>query len=245
MKLKIRFLAAMVPLFLAGCATTPEKVEPMVFTGFTKATDGSMVQKMRGFVCPAEIGDLQRATVKTLADDGSDAFCNYVSPDSERFTVYLSDFKDLTFQQYFDASFQEVGNAMQQAGLSYDPDLSDTCESSSLDEMSLLKAFGSMKDNEVMISKDPAAVFVGPDALSILSISDLGDRRYLKFRYSLSGEAVADTEKACDFVRKQSVLRQSQIRESSGRETPEDALFRNLMQDFLSENDPADGDTSP
>jgi hypothetical protein len=230
---------------LTGCATTPDKAEPTVFTGFVKATDGSMVQKMRGFVCPAEIGGLQRARAETLLDDGSDAFCNYVSPNKEIFTFYLSDFKDLTFQQYFDSSFQEVGYAMQQSGLSYDPSLSDTCELSSLDEMSILSAFGKMKDNEMMVSNDPAAVFVGPNAISILTISDLGGRRYLKFRYSLAGEGEADTKKACDFVREQSVLQQRQIQASSGSETPEDALIRNLMDDFLSEEDPADSDASP
>lgn len=224
-------------LVLTGCASTPSRVEPTVFSGFLTTEEGDAIQAMRGFNCPAEIGDLLLAAAEILADDGSDAYCNYVSGSDRAFTVYLSDFPSYSFSDYYQSSLQEVGTAMTQAGLDYDSELSDICERSSFDEMSILQAFSKMKDSEILLSQDPASVFTGPNKLSILTISDLGDRRYLKFRFTLAGSGEADVKPACDFIRSRSVQHQAQISAASGELSSEDEMLGQFLKNLATEGD--------
>lgn len=219
--------------FMSGCATTDtsSQIGETVYTGFSEMADGSQVQKMRGLVCPAELDGLTLMRAELLQPDGSDAFCNYNDGDDRIYTVYLSDFPNLTFNDYVSASVQETGFVLEQSGFQVDEELSETCESTSLDIAAILQGFSEMEGNEIQLGADPAIIFVKPNRLSILSVTEVLDRRYLKFRYTLPGAGEGDVKIACAFLRERSLAHQKDLKAAAGVEMTEGDRLLSLIKD--------------
>lgn len=221
------FTALIASILLSACATTDtsNKSDDIVFTGFSSSADGTMTQTMRGFVCPANINDLELKRAELFQSDGSDAFCNYDDSQSEIFTVYLSEFPNESLEQYYQSSFYSTNLVMEKQGMAYDEELSSTCELPSFGESLISQLFLAMEeeeegDKEIFITTSPVAVFTGPgNKLSILTVHETDEHEFLKYRYSLSGSTKEDTEVACEFLNEQAKAHKKYINEAKGIKT--------------------------
>jgi hypothetical protein len=234
MMMKLLLSAAVSSVFLVGCATSnsTDELEDTVYIGFTSAGEGAVAQKSRGFICPEELNGLTRTRAELIGDDGNDAFCNYVDSEDRIYTVYLSEFPQFSFEQYFAASMRDTGSAMQSAGLDIDENLSEACERSSLDAAALLIGLANMSDNNVIVSNDPAVVFKGEGKLSILTLNEVQPGQYLKFRYSLPGSSEEDTENACDFLRERSLAHEKEIKLATGYERTDEEKMWGFLEEL-------------
>jgi len=223
-------------ILLSACATTDtsNKSDDIVFTGFSSSADGTMTQKMRGFVCPANINDLALKKAELFQSDGSDAFCNYNDSQSEIFTVYLSEFPNESLEQYYQSSFYSTNLVMEEQAMTYDEELSSTCRAPSLAESLMSQLILTMAedkegDKEIVLEPIPSAVFTGPgNKLSILTVHETDEHEFLKYRFSLSGSTKEDTEVACEFLNEQAKFHKKYINEAKGIEPEPD--LANLLE---------------
>ena len=240
------FKTLIASILLTACATTDtseksgsaEKPNDIVFTGFSESADGTMAQNMRGFICPANVNDLELRKAELLRPDGSDAFCNYHNAQDTIFTAYLSEFPDGSFEDYFQVSFLEVSSAMQGQGLAHNEGLSNTCGLSISSELSFAQLLSVIKqgengDNEININLVPTAVFTGPgNKMSVMSVHETGKNEYLKYRYSLPGTTEEDTKIACGFLNEQVKFHKKFINEAKGIDT---SASKKQFSDLLKE----------
>lgn len=202
--LSVSFLA--ISGLVSGCATTSagniDEARIKRSAEFIQNADGSAFSPRSGIYCPATVDGLSMKFAKNFRADGSDLGCDY-GGDGRKFSMFLSNIPGVKLGDYFGGSVASLKQVFEPKGYRYSEDLSNTCESASIDEEMVLSAVLNRKNNTATISTWPAAVFAKENAMSIIGIDEVAKGEFMKMRYTLPATSKEDADAACTFAYEQ------------------------------------------
>ena len=229
--LSISFLA--MAGFASGCATTSagsiDEARLKRSADFIQNADGSAYSPRSGIYCPATVDGLPLKTAKNYIADGSDLGCDY-GGDGRKFSMFLSNIPREKLGDYFGGSVAALKKVFEPKGYKYSEDLSNTCESASIDAEMVLSAVLNRKNNTATISTWPAAVFAKESWMSIIGVDEVAKGEFMKVRYTLPATSKEDADTACTFAYEQLKSFRGKMNEERGIVKSED----DKLIDFLS-----------